>query len=217
MLFFGRRRPSDRLATSFRWLEQKPFPTAREHSYAARYDARRYVLTLHKDSVFAWETVSDDRRFTDFSWKPRWRLTRRTAIPPRGCSFGTSTTRTSTLSSSPTGATSGWTSSSTTTRCRSSSGHERPNPIPSTPPRPVSFASSPTARGSLSPSTTSGWPRSRTRCSPRGASGSPRRTSPAPGAASSASAASSWTRAPSRSRGSTRAGGTTRPCPRRHG
>ena len=40
MLFFGHRRPFERLATSFRWLEQKPFPAARETSYAAGYEGR---------------------------------------------------------------------------------------------------------------------------------------------------------------------------------
>ncbi len=41
MLFFGRRRPFERLSTSFRWLEQKPFRTAREPSYTAGYDGAR--------------------------------------------------------------------------------------------------------------------------------------------------------------------------------
>jgi tetratricopeptide (TPR) repeat protein len=66
MFFFQRRRPPDRLATSFRWLEQKPFPTARESSYSAAYEGRAYELTLQKDSVFAWETLAGDKRFTDF-------------------------------------------------------------------------------------------------------------------------------------------------------
>jgi predicted Zn-dependent protease len=66
MFFFRRRRPFDRLATSFHWLEQKPFPPARQPSYSAGYDGRGFTLTLQKDSVFAWETVVDDRRFTDF-------------------------------------------------------------------------------------------------------------------------------------------------------
>ena len=66
MLFPNRRRTFDHLSTSFRWLEQKPFAAARQESYAARYDGRGYVLTLQKDSVFAWETLGDERRFTDF-------------------------------------------------------------------------------------------------------------------------------------------------------
>jgi tetratricopeptide (TPR) repeat protein len=66
MFFFQRRQPPARLATSFRWLDQKPFPTARESSYSAAYEGRAYELTLQKDSVFAWETLSGDRRFTDF-------------------------------------------------------------------------------------------------------------------------------------------------------
>src|SRR5271157_5956436 len=66
MFFFRHLRPFERLATSFRWLEPKPFPEARESSYAAGYENRAYVLTLQKDSVFAWETLPDGRRFTDF-------------------------------------------------------------------------------------------------------------------------------------------------------
>ena len=66
MFFFRHRRPFERLATSFRWLEQKPFPAARASSYAAGYEGRAFVLTLQKDSVFAWETLAGERRFTDF-------------------------------------------------------------------------------------------------------------------------------------------------------
>jgi predicted Zn-dependent protease len=65
MLFFRSRRPVERLSTSFRWLEQKPFATARAPSYTAEYEGHAYVLTLLKDSVFAWETLTDERRFTD--------------------------------------------------------------------------------------------------------------------------------------------------------
>jgi len=66
MFFFRHRRPFERLATSFRWLERKPFPTAKESSYAAGYEGRAYLLTLQKESVFAWETLAEDRRLTDF-------------------------------------------------------------------------------------------------------------------------------------------------------
>ncbi|MGO9309301.1 MAG: tetratricopeptide repeat protein [Spirochaetia bacterium] len=66
MLFFRRRRHFERLATSFRWLDPKPFAVKREVSYATAYEGRAYVLRLRKDSVFAWETLSDEQRFTDF-------------------------------------------------------------------------------------------------------------------------------------------------------
>ncbi len=66
MFFFRHRRPFERLATSFRWLEPKPFPAVRESSYEAAYEGRAYVLTLKKDRVFAWETLAEERRFTDF-------------------------------------------------------------------------------------------------------------------------------------------------------
>jgi tetratricopeptide (TPR) repeat protein len=66
MLFFGSRRPVERLATSFRWLESKPFPAERARFYSAAYAAGAYVLGLEKDNYFAWETMSGDRRFSDF-------------------------------------------------------------------------------------------------------------------------------------------------------
>ena len=66
MLFIRHRRPFERLATSFRWLEPKPFPAAHETSYTAGYEGRTYVLALHKDRVFAWETIAEERRFADF-------------------------------------------------------------------------------------------------------------------------------------------------------
>jgi len=66
MLFFRRPRPFERLSTSFRWLDQKPLRAVREGSYTAAYEPHAYVLTLLKDSVFAWETLRGDHRFTDF-------------------------------------------------------------------------------------------------------------------------------------------------------
>jgi tetratricopeptide (TPR) repeat protein len=66
MFFFRPRRPSERLATSFRWLEPKLFPAAQQTSYAATYESRAYVLSLKKDRVFAWETLAEERRFADF-------------------------------------------------------------------------------------------------------------------------------------------------------
>jgi tetratricopeptide (TPR) repeat protein len=64
--FLRRRRPSERLSTSFRWLEQKPFPVTNAKSYSARYERGAYVLTLAKDSYFAWEGFSSGQQFTDF-------------------------------------------------------------------------------------------------------------------------------------------------------
>lgn len=64
--FFRPRRPPERLATSFRWLEPRPFPATRGEFYAAQYERGAYTLTLAKDSFFAWETFTSDQRFTDF-------------------------------------------------------------------------------------------------------------------------------------------------------
>jgi tetratricopeptide (TPR) repeat protein len=66
MLFFGRPHRFERLETTFRWLNQKPFRAVREASYTAGYEAHAYALTLLKDRVFAWETLREERRFTDF-------------------------------------------------------------------------------------------------------------------------------------------------------
>ena len=65
MLFF-RRRGTDHLATSFAWLDRKPFRAIQEASYAARFEPRAYVLALHRDRVFAWETLRDEPRYSDF-------------------------------------------------------------------------------------------------------------------------------------------------------
>ncbi|HET6451443.1 MAG TPA: tetratricopeptide repeat protein [Spirochaetia bacterium] len=65
MLFFGRRNP-DHLATSFSWLDRKPFAAVQAESYAARYESRAFVLALRRDSLFAWETLRDEKRYTDF-------------------------------------------------------------------------------------------------------------------------------------------------------
>jgi tetratricopeptide (TPR) repeat protein len=66
MLFFGSRRPAERLATSFRWLEPKLFPAAHARHYSTSYASGAYVMGLEKDDYFAWETMSGDRRFSDF-------------------------------------------------------------------------------------------------------------------------------------------------------
>src|SRR5208337_4701006 len=64
--FFKPRRPPERLATSFRWLEPRPFPVTTSQFYAAQYERGAYTLTLAKDSFFAWETFTSDQRFSDF-------------------------------------------------------------------------------------------------------------------------------------------------------
>ena len=64
--FFFRRGPQERLETSFRWLEQRPFAPSDSTEYAARYESGCYLLSVRKDSYFAWETFTDERRFGDF-------------------------------------------------------------------------------------------------------------------------------------------------------
>jgi tetratricopeptide (TPR) repeat protein len=64
--FFRRRGPEERIATSFRWLDQKPFPETRAPFYAAAYERGAYALTLAKESYFAWETLAAERQFTEF-------------------------------------------------------------------------------------------------------------------------------------------------------
>ncbi len=66
MLFFNSRRHAERLATSFRWLEPRPFPVLKAPLYRAGYALGAYVMELDRESVFAWETVGGDRRYSDF-------------------------------------------------------------------------------------------------------------------------------------------------------
>jgi predicted Zn-dependent protease len=66
MLFTRTRRPPERLATRFRWLEPKPFPTVTAPSYSAGYGKGGYVLTLEKESLFAWEAPREDLPLSDF-------------------------------------------------------------------------------------------------------------------------------------------------------
>lgn len=65
MLFFGPRRPPERIATSFRWLEPRPLAAIESPSYSARYGKGSYALVLHKDSCFAWETVGGTEGFSN--------------------------------------------------------------------------------------------------------------------------------------------------------
>ena len=65
MLFFGPRRPPDRITTSFRWLEPRPLPSIEAGFYSGRYEKGGYALELRKDSYFAWETLSVPRSFSD--------------------------------------------------------------------------------------------------------------------------------------------------------
>ena len=65
MLFFGPRRPPERIATSFRWLEPRPLPATESPSYSGRYEKGSYALELRKDSCFAWETVAGTGDFAD--------------------------------------------------------------------------------------------------------------------------------------------------------
>jgi tetratricopeptide (TPR) repeat protein len=65
MLFFGPRRPPERIATSFRWLEPRPLPAVEAEFYSGRYERGGYILELRKDSYFAWETLSAGQSFSD--------------------------------------------------------------------------------------------------------------------------------------------------------
>ena len=64
---FLRRRPAQRIATSFGWLAEKPFPRAETVAYAARYERGAYLLELRKAGYFAWEPLAGDRQYSDFS------------------------------------------------------------------------------------------------------------------------------------------------------
>jgi tetratricopeptide (TPR) repeat protein len=64
--FFRRRRLSERMDTSFHWLEPRPFPEAQAEFYSARYERGAYTLALAKESYFAWETMAGDVRHDDF-------------------------------------------------------------------------------------------------------------------------------------------------------
>jgi tetratricopeptide (TPR) repeat protein len=66
MLPFLFRKTPERLVTAFRWLEPKPFPESAAEHYSAGYERGAYVLTLRRESLFAWETLSEDRPATDF-------------------------------------------------------------------------------------------------------------------------------------------------------
>jgi len=66
MLFLGRPRPFERLETSFRWLNARPFRPVQEPSYSAAYEPRAYVLSLLRESLFAWETLREERKLSDF-------------------------------------------------------------------------------------------------------------------------------------------------------
>ena len=66
MLFFRRPRSFERLETSFGWLNARPFRAVRESSYSTAYEQHAFVLSLAKDSVFAWETLREERKLTDF-------------------------------------------------------------------------------------------------------------------------------------------------------
>jgi tetratricopeptide (TPR) repeat protein len=64
---FLRRRPAQRIATSFGWLAEKPFPRTETPAYAARYERGAYLLELRKPGYFAWEPLAGDRVYSDFA------------------------------------------------------------------------------------------------------------------------------------------------------
>jgi hypothetical protein len=64
--FLRPRRPAERLATSFRWLDHAVLPDVRAPHYEGRNERGAYALSLHRESYFAWETLIDGRRFDDF-------------------------------------------------------------------------------------------------------------------------------------------------------
>jgi tetratricopeptide (TPR) repeat protein len=67
MLFGAARRPPQRLATSFRWLEPRPLAAAATPSYTASYGRGCYALTLSRDSLLAWEAPSGLPAAADFT------------------------------------------------------------------------------------------------------------------------------------------------------
>jgi tetratricopeptide (TPR) repeat protein len=64
--FLRARRPAERLATSFRWLDRALLPDVRAPHYEGRNERGAYALSLDRESYFAWETLIDGRRFDDF-------------------------------------------------------------------------------------------------------------------------------------------------------
>ncbi|MBE3131403.1 MAG: hypothetical protein IMZ54_11910, partial [Acidobacteria bacterium] len=64
---FLRRRPFPRIATSFGWLAEKPFPRTETAAYGARYERGAYLLELRKAGYFAWEPLAGDRTYSDFA------------------------------------------------------------------------------------------------------------------------------------------------------
>ena len=63
---FRPRTPPEKVSTSFRWLERKILPQTAEQWYATRTERGTYRLDILKESCFAWETLTSERRFTDF-------------------------------------------------------------------------------------------------------------------------------------------------------
>ncbi|HVP17876.1 MAG TPA: tetratricopeptide repeat protein, partial [Spirochaetia bacterium] len=64
--FLRPRKPPEKLASGFRWLDGKLFPRAEAQWYSARHEWGAFRLELRKESYFAWETMVPERRFTDF-------------------------------------------------------------------------------------------------------------------------------------------------------
>lgn len=64
--FLRPHKPSERLASSFRWLDRKLFPQAETQWYSARHERGAYCLELRKESYFAWETMVPERQRGDF-------------------------------------------------------------------------------------------------------------------------------------------------------
>jgi tetratricopeptide (TPR) repeat protein len=63
---FRFRQSAERLVTTFRWLEPKPLPESTAEHYSAGYERGAYALTLRRESMFAWETLDQDRQIGDF-------------------------------------------------------------------------------------------------------------------------------------------------------
>jgi tetratricopeptide (TPR) repeat protein len=68
MIFdFLRRSPAPRIATSFGRLSPKPFGRGDTEAYCASYEPGAYLLELKRPRYFAWELLSGERSFSDFS------------------------------------------------------------------------------------------------------------------------------------------------------
>ncbi len=204
MLFFGPRRPFERIATSFRWLEPRPLPAVEADSYSARYEGRLRAGTAQGQLVRLGDVSvgrsgfrrrpggggragSVERAFRGRASLPARQRRELLLLSPL---LARELPHRRPLQQAPDAAR----GVDARARARRRAGAWAPRGC---------CGSSRTARDSPFTSTMNGWRSWRTRRSPRGASGSPRRTSPVRHAACSRCGAFSSTRGRSPWKGST--------------